>query len=236
MMKPSLAFLIVVLGVSAYAQGTVWFINLDSQHGLNAPVYAADGVTKLAGSQFMAELLAGPSPSSLSSIATTGFLEGGGAGYFNGGIWSLANVAPGQVASVQLRGWNTLSGPSYVQAQASGLPNSWWQSPVLSVVTGGLTSGTGQTPPAFLTGLNNSTLLLNPVPEPTSLALAAVGAVVLRLRLRTWLRIPKQRRDAAATFRPLGLKTQNHSGNGRFRICSSVQRLTPSPVIVRPYI
>jgi hypothetical protein len=201
MMKSLLVLIGVALGVSAYAQGTVWFINLDSQHGLNVPVYAADGVTKLAGSQFMAELLAGPSPSSLSSIATTGFLEGGGAGYFNGGVWSIANVAPGQTASVQLRGWNTLSGPSYVQAQASGLPNSWWQSKVFSVVTGGLPSGTGQTPPAFLTDLNGSTLLLNPVPEPTSLALATLGAVVLGVRLRTLLRIPNQRRDAAATFR-----------------------------------
>ncbi|MGH7972792.1 MAG: hypothetical protein ACREIC_29100, partial [Limisphaerales bacterium] len=80
----------------AWAQGTIWFINIDSQHGLDAPIYQADGVTKLAGQQFMAELLAGPTASSLASIATTGFLDGAFAGYFNGGVWNINTVAPGQ--------------------------------------------------------------------------------------------------------------------------------------------
>ena len=94
----ALLSLVLVSAVATHAQGTVLFANLGATgSGLNAPVYQSDGVTRLSGSQFMAELLGGPSQSSLAQIATTGFLQGNGAGYFSGGTQSINTVVPGDL-------------------------------------------------------------------------------------------------------------------------------------------
>jgi hypothetical protein len=133
----------------------------------------ADGVTPLSGPQFTAELLAGPNANSLLSIATTGFLTGSDVGYFVGGIETINGVAAQGTAWVNVRVWNTTAGPSFLQAQASGLPNSWWQSPIFSVVTGDSVN------PSSLTGLGNSPVYLNPVPEPSAAALVGFGAALI---------------------------------------------------------
>ena len=169
----------------AYAQGTVYFSNIDIPAGVNAPVYESDGITKLSGSQFMAELLGGPSATSLASVATTSFLTGNGAGYFVGGVGGLQainTVSPGSMAWVAVEVWNMASGASFQQAKASGLPNSWWESPEFSLITGGYPTGVGPAPPAALTGLGTSPVYLNgAVPEPSSFALVGLGAAILLL-------------------------------------------------------
>ncbi len=171
---------------AAYAQGSVVFENLGP--GLNAPVYESDGVTPLSGSQFMAELLAAPSADNLTSIgAAVGFLTTPRAGYFNGGIRDINSVVPGDTAWIVVRVWNTGSGSTFAQAQASGLPDSWWESAVFTVVTGGRIIGGGPTPPAYLTGLGTSPVYLN-VPEPSAFALAALGASVVLVRI--WRKTP----------------------------------------------
>ena len=76
-----------VFVVGAFAQGTVNFANFGV--GLNAPVYYRDGTTKVAGNAITAELLAGSSHSLLQTVATTGFLTGAAAGYFQGGVVTL---------------------------------------------------------------------------------------------------------------------------------------------------
>jgi hypothetical protein len=163
--------------VTVHAQGTVWFQNLDSQRGIDAPVFESDGVTKLSGAQFIAELLGGPSTATLASLATTSFLQGPAAGYYNGGIHGLPSVAGGALGWVQVRVWSMSSGASFLEAQASGLPNSWWQSSVFSVVTG--TTGSNPTFPGALTGLGTSPVYLNSVPEPSTLAVAGLGVIML---------------------------------------------------------
>jgi len=72
-MRPLCAVVLVVASSGAvHAQGTVWFSNL-FRPDVDAPVYESDRVTRLSGPQFQAELLAGPSELSMTSIATTGF-------------------------------------------------------------------------------------------------------------------------------------------------------------------
>jgi hypothetical protein len=178
-------FLTTALGVvcvSAFGQGTVLFSN----HGPNfvggpqpnAPVYEADGVTKCAGPQFTAELFAGPNSNSLAAIAMTGFGTGAQAGYFSGGTQTINSVPAGGWAWIQVDVWNTASGASFAQAQASGLPNSWWQSYLLNYQIG-LNNP--------LIGLGTSPVYLNSVsvPEPSALALASLGlAALLLLRRR----------------------------------------------------
>jgi hypothetical protein len=182
--KEFLFFLVVVVSsVTTHAQGTVSFSNVAPPgQGVNAPVYESDGVTKCSGPQFMAELLVGTTANSLSSLATTGFLTGNGAGYFNGGNLAVPGVFPGQVAWFEVRVWNTASGGSFSQAQASGLQNSWWRSSIFTEPLGG--GLINPTPPTPLAGLGNSPVYLNGVPEPCTIALAGLGGALVVFRIR----------------------------------------------------
>jgi len=162
-----------LLGIAAYAQGTVNFINIVGS--LNAPDFASDGTTKLSGAGFTAELLAGASAGSLATVASTGFLSGAGAGYFSGGTVTLASIAPGATGFFQVRIFSASSG-SFAAAQAANLANTWAASSVFSVVTGG--AGTPPSTPSALAGLTSLTLNSG-VPEPSSLALAGLGAAAL---------------------------------------------------------
>src|SRR5438045_9762204 len=94
------ALLVTAPSLAAFAQGTVNFANLDSDSGLDAPMYLGDGTTKISGSGYMAELLAGPAPDNLSAVATTGFLTGVGAGYFQGGVVTISSLPPGAAAGL----------------------------------------------------------------------------------------------------------------------------------------
>jgi hypothetical protein len=164
-------------GFIAYGQGTVFFGNFpffSADVFARAPVYLADGVTLLSGPQFSAQLLEGPDPNNLFSIATTGFLTGPQAGYF-GTTVTINGVAPQRTAWVQVRVWNAGSGASFLQAEASGLPNSWWQSSTFSIVTGDSRN------PGILGGLGHSPVELNsvPVPEPSAATLVGLGAALM---------------------------------------------------------
>jgi hypothetical protein len=172
--------------VTANGQGTVIFANVYTGGSPHAPVYESDGVTPLSGSQFMAELFAGPSASSLATIAMTGFATGSQAGYFFGGEQTISSVPGGGTAWVQVDVWNTGSGATFPQAQASGLPDSWWQSPVFMNLTGNPNNfgGAGPSPPFPLTGLGTSPVFLNSVPEPSTLGLSCFGLTVIFVGIR----------------------------------------------------
>lgn len=188
-MKRFLSALLVSSPLICFSQGTINFANIYGS-SVNAPVYESDGLTKLSGSQFMAELLAGPSASSLGSVATTSFLAGNGAGYFLGGTQTIDSVPPAGIAWVAVDVWNTASGASFSQAKTSGLANSWWESSIFQVQTG--SSLINPSTPGILTGLGNSPVYLNGVPEPSTFALGSLGAVIVLCR-RRWFRAPLNR-------------------------------------------
>lgn len=167
----------VLLGVVAHAQGTVNFANAGA--GLNQAVYLNDGTTKVSGANFDAELWAGPSAASLALVGTaTPFLSGGGAGYFNGGVITIGTVAPGTTGFFEVWAWDTTlggttTGATLAAAQtyaAAGNGNVYGFSAVFQNTTGGPTP----TPPATLTSFTS--FHLNAVPEPTTFALAGLGA------------------------------------------------------------
>ena len=152
MKKVWMTLLMAGSSLAACAQGTVLFDNIHVG-APNAPVYESDGVTKVSGPQYMAELLAGPSVTSLAAVATTSFMTGNGAGYFEAGTVAIASVPPGTTAWVAVEVWSTASGSSFDQAKASGLPDSWWESSVFSVQT---EQSNGIPIPVPLTGLGTS--------------------------------------------------------------------------------
>ena len=125
-----LSALILNSCAGAIAQGTINFCNLNPA-GLNAPVYGADGRTRISGANLVAELLAGPTPNSMSSVATTPILTGQAAGYFQGGVVIVPNVSPGAVAYVQVR----VFAPLYCADCPD--PGIGAQSPVFALTTGG---------------------------------------------------------------------------------------------------
>jgi hypothetical protein len=186
MRKTSYLIMMIAFCWCAFPQGTVAFQNLDQGGTINAPVFESDGTTKLSGTRFMAELLGGRSSANLVSLATTGFFTGAGAGYFIGPPQQIPGVVPGTEAWVQVHVWNIASGDSFLQAQASGLPDSWWASSVFSVTTGG--GAVNPTAPGALTGLGNGPVYLNSVPEPSMLTITALGAaLVFSLAFRSTL-------------------------------------------------
>jgi hypothetical protein len=174
-MKPALLLLWFLLpsAISVLGQGTVTFNNSPSAlGGVGAPVFDVDGVTRLEGSGFVAELWAGPDANSLQPWgAQAPFRTGAGAGFWNPGANStriIGNVTPGAPAVVEIRVWEFFWIPTH--GSKHGRSN---------LITIPATGGAGIPPalPAPLTGLTSFHL----VPEPSSFALLVVGAAALYL-------------------------------------------------------
>jgi len=171
-----------VASLAALAQGTVNFNNSPgSVGGTGAPIFADDGVTKLAGTGFMAILYAGPDAGSLTAIGSAvAFRTGAGAGFLTTAdpARTIATVAPGAVAQIQVRAWENTSGTitSWDLAVAGGVKTG--MSTIFAVTTGG--AGSPPSLPANLVGLTS----FNLVPEPATYALLALGAGALLIRRR----------------------------------------------------
>jgi hypothetical protein len=171
---------IAVVPLLAFGQGTINFINVNSGSGLNSPVFLNDG-TKVSGPGVTAELLAGTSFADLRSVATTGFLTGAAAGYFNGGVISIPGVPGGGIGFFQVRAWSTAAG-SFEAAEANYRVYLSGQSSIWSQPTGDL-SAVPPTPPPALTGLG-SFGLNNLIPEPSIFGLAGLGVTLSCVRRR----------------------------------------------------
>jgi hypothetical protein len=174
----------LALCVGAIAQGTVNFNNSPATvGGTGAPIFDVDGVTRLEGTGYLAQLFAGPDANSLSAWGDAlSFRTGTGAGFFNTtGVntsRTILTVAPGAVATIEVRAWETAGGTytSYDAAFAGGAAHG--RSDIFTVATGG--GGTPPAPAANLVGLTSFSL----VPEPSTYALLALGAAALFLRRR----------------------------------------------------
>lgn len=164
----------------AYAQGTVGFLNINAAAGVNAPVYLSDQTTKLTGPAWMAGLWAGPTSTTLAQIATTTFLTGSGAGYFQGGVQSIPTVPGGGTAWIRVTAWDstlngTTTGATWPQALASPF-NCCGESGLFTVVTGDPTASPPGLP-APLVGLHSFAIF----PEPSALSLSGLGLAALLL-------------------------------------------------------
>jgi len=185
-MKKSLSVVAVCLSFAAgvYAQGTVDFRNRNAALNLDAPVYQDFvGGTKLGNANFVAQIFFGTAnnPSSFAAIADAPapFRTGAGAGYWNYGAdftRALPGITAGSPAWVQIRVWDSTKGADYNAAKAAG--SLYGDSNAFQLTTGG--SGNPPAVPAALTGLTPFAL----VPEPSTFALALLGAAALLFRRR----------------------------------------------------
>lgn len=137
------------------AQGTIAFRNREPGAVLDAPVLDGISGERLEGEAFLAECLAGNTNSELQGVGpAVGFGAGPSAGYFDGGIRALPKIAPGDLALVQVRVWESAGGATYAEALRPGIRVG--ESEILRVVTGN--AGEPPTPAALLAGLTSFTI------------------------------------------------------------------------------
>lgn len=143
----------LVVTEPAAGGGRVLFANgLTSFSSLDAPVFDVDTVTPLNGSNYMAQLYAGPTLELLRPVsAPSPFRSGFGAGYFYSRIVTLPNVPPGATAVLQVRAWDANKGSSYEEARALG--GRFGKSELWVQTVGG-----GSQPPTPLGGLQSFSL------------------------------------------------------------------------------
>jgi hypothetical protein len=156
---------------SALAQGT---LNFDNRvPGLvDAPIVLIDGVTRVAGDQWRAQLWFGPSRTvhlMQPLFPSTIFGTGESAGYvLPVPELPVPGFAGGEHVYVQFRVWDSFTGATWQTASIRGL------SPVLLVGPLGDAAADPSIPPANLVGLQGFS-----IPEPSTVALAVFGAFVL---------------------------------------------------------
>jgi hypothetical protein len=179
-MKKALVILSSLLvAVGAFAQGQVNFANR-VVGSYDAPVFVNSLTGARADSTYMAQLYAGPTATSLAAIgAPVPFRTGAAAGYVTSSTAIIPTVAPGSVAQVQIRAWASAAGATYESALAAN--GATGQSAILAITTGG--AGSPPSLPANLDGLT-SFAITGIVPEPSVLALGALGGLALLIRRR----------------------------------------------------
>jgi hypothetical protein len=192
-MKKTFALIVAALLVSTAflrAQGTFGTVNFNNRvllDGINAPIYDLTvGGTMLEGTAYLAQLYTGPAGTTEDKLVPTGaivdFRTGLASGYLNvgtDGSRTIPNVLPGDYAVVQVRAWTAAAGSTYEQAVASTIPTARaGKSNLLTVQT----KASAIELPVNMVGLQS--FAITAVPEPTMLAIGAVGFALLALRSR----------------------------------------------------
>lgn len=130
----------LVVDTNAVGGGTINFANrFISDTGTNSlPDYDVDGTTLLSGSNYVAQLYAGPSLALLRPAGqATPYQTSSSAGLFIPETITLGNVAPGSNAVVQVRAWDSAFGSSFEAARAMG--GRFGESQIFTVAAGGET-------------------------------------------------------------------------------------------------
>lgn len=171
-MKKTLLTILAVgaLAASSFAQGT---INVAYSTGGNT--VRIDGVAANSAANARVELLWAPQGTTeLSAFTPLGGLINVGtpiAGYFSGGTRTIQGIAPGAIVAVYVRGFTLASGASYDVASVRGA------TPIFLFDTANPTAVPAEPASnlnAVFPGLN-----LTAIPEPSSMAIAGLGAASL---------------------------------------------------------
>ncbi len=180
MKKLLLLSMLALASLTAYSQGTINFASAGA--GVNAPATnktASSGgpgpvYTRAGGAGFLAQLYVGPASTAAASLTTNGisgapapFLTGAQAGYFAGGVRTLAGIVGGTTVTFQVRAWNS-SFASWEAAPAT-------ERSAITVPTIQITVVEPPTPAGNLIGLQGFDIGTTTIPEPSSIALGLLG-------------------------------------------------------------
>jgi hypothetical protein len=175
MKKLIVAAAVALTAIGALAQGQLNVGNRVTTAGIDAPVFKADGVTRLDGAAFLAQAYVGLTETSLAPVgAALPFRTGAAAGYITSTGVSVTGLPGGTAVLVQLRAWEAAKGATYEAAVAGG--GLYGSSKPVNV---NLSSPPAA--PADMVGLQSFAL----VPEPSTLALGVLGVAALLLRRRS---------------------------------------------------
>ena len=87
----------------------------------NMPIFDIDGTTRLAGSNFVAQVYAGPTPDILRPLGAPYYFRTGNlAGYLVAISRQIPDLPNGKTVYVQVRAWEAASGSTYEEARWSG--------------------------------------------------------------------------------------------------------------------
>jgi hypothetical protein len=189
------AAILTIASVEAFAQGSV---NVNNRFGSPATIRAVTlpaelGGAGVAGANWVAQIVYGAGNEALGpnmSFRPAGNLAGAWVPTSNGGANDriLTGVAAGQTAALTVRVWDTSVFPTWTEAAAA------LQAGVAPVATAaGVSTFNYTVPPAGtldpsqfnITSFNGFQLTYIPVPEPTTIALGALGVGALLWRRRS---------------------------------------------------
>ena len=178
------------VATGAFAQGTVTFNN-NAQTLVSATINNQTAAISGAAGSYYFGLLTSSSGAAgsftFSGLYATNVVTASG-GRFIGGTVGVPGWAPGTSMSYQIAGWDASLGHDFQSSWLTSPPSSglFGLSAVASGTSGGLNASTGQTFPTLplfggtgITAGFNLTGNTTVVPEPSSMALAGLGAAAL---------------------------------------------------------
>lgn len=187
-MKKTLITLMAIGAAStmAFAQGTVLFNNSASTLVMVDPGDGSAPVPAAANSGFVQLLWAPVGTTDLNlfqptqNTAGANITENGAArflapGRFSAGVVTIPSIAPGGGAALVVRGWLGAA-PTWADAVNQGAPTGW--SAIFTMTATGDPTAVPPTVPIATGGFFPGGMVIA-VPEPTSMALAGLGAAAL---------------------------------------------------------
>jgi len=184
--------LVGMTAVASHAQGTIQFSNTGASAIKYQDVFGGPVVNAPDGC--VIGIFWGTSASSLAlqtptTVTTT---SSGVSGLYSGGTaYPLTGTQPGQVVSLKIAGWLNKGGvtPNAIEGRSTPGITHYGESAVVTLATTGLGPSTGPGTviiqgPTGTSAFRAKPFIIEPVPEPSVMALGALGLGALLLRRR----------------------------------------------------
>jgi hypothetical protein len=168
---------LVAAAVGAQAQGTVNFNNHNTGAGIDQPVYDIGNTTKISDPNIVAALFL----NDVQQGDAAPFRTGAAAGYWSispDSTRTITGAAAGASVTLTVKAWDSTKGSTYAAAVTAG--GKYGSSDPFTVQLGGQGPSGPPAVPADMIGFKSFSL----VPEPSTIALGALGAAALLLRRR----------------------------------------------------